>query len=48
MLITERKFGIFTFVNVYFEEEPDTAPIPDCDVEIYHTYKDFGNIKGFE
>ena len=31
MLITERKFGIFTFVNVYFAEEPGTADIPECD-----------------
>ena len=47
MLITERKFGIFTFVNVYFAEEPGTPNIPDCDVVTYHTYKNWGNIKGF-
>ena len=48
MLITERKFGIFfKFVNVYFAEEPGTPNIPDCDVVTYHTYKNWGNIKGF-
>jgi lipid II:glycine glycyltransferase (peptidoglycan interpeptide bridge formation enzyme) len=48
MLITERKFGVFTFVNVYFAEEPGTAEIPDCDVVTYHTYKNWGDIKGFD
>jgi len=48
MLITERKFGIFTFVNVYFAEMPGTADIPDCDVVTYHTYTNWGEIKGFE
>jgi len=48
MLITEKKFGIFKFVNVYFSEEPGTADIPDCDVIINHTYKNWGDIEGFE
>jgi len=48
MLITERKFGIFKFVNVYFAEEPGTADIPDCDIVTYHTYKNWGDIKGFD
>jgi lipid II:glycine glycyltransferase (peptidoglycan interpeptide bridge formation enzyme) len=48
MLITERQFGIFKFVNVYFAEEPGTANIPDCDVITYHTYKNWGDIKEFD
>jgi len=48
MLITERKFGIFIFVNVYFAEKPGTADIPDCSVVSYHTYKNWGDIKGFD
>jgi lipid II:glycine glycyltransferase (peptidoglycan interpeptide bridge formation enzyme) len=48
MLITERKFGIFKFVNIYFAEEPGTADVPDCDVITYHTYKNWGDIKGFD
>ena len=48
MLITERKFGIFTFVNVYFAEVPGTADIPYCDFVTYHTNKDWGDIKGFD
>ena len=48
MLITLRKFGIFTFVNVYFSEEPGTAVVPDCEVVTYHTYKNWGEIKGFD
>jgi len=48
MLITERQFSIFKILNVYFAEEPGTADIPDCDVVIYHTYKNWGIIKGFD
>jgi lipid II:glycine glycyltransferase (peptidoglycan interpeptide bridge formation enzyme) len=48
MLITERKFGIFKFVNVFFAEEPVTVNIPDCDVVIYHTYKNWGDVEGFD
>jgi len=48
MLITERKFGIFKFVNVYFAEELGTANIPDCDVVTYHTSTNWGDIKGFD
>ena len=48
MFITERKFGIFTFVNVYFAEEPGSADVPDGDVVIYHTYKNWGEINGFD
>lgn len=48
MLITERKYSIFKILNVYFAEEPVTADIPDYDVVIYHTYKNWGIIKGFE
>jgi lipid II:glycine glycyltransferase (peptidoglycan interpeptide bridge formation enzyme) len=48
MLITERQFGIFKIVNVYFAEEPGTVNIPDCDVATYQTYKNWGEIKGFD
>jgi lipid II:glycine glycyltransferase (peptidoglycan interpeptide bridge formation enzyme) len=48
MLITERKYGIFKSVNVFFAELPGTADIPDCDLVTYHTYKNWGDIKGFE
>ena len=48
MLITERKFGILKFANVYFAEEPGIVEIPDCDVVTYHTYKNCGIVKGFE
>ena len=48
MLITERKFGIFKIVNIYFVEEHVKENIPDSDVIIYHTYKNWGMIPGFE
>jgi len=48
MLITDRKFGIFKFVNVYFAEEPGTGNIPDCEVATYNTYKNWGDINGYE
>jgi len=48
MLITQRKFGIFKIVNVYFPEEPGTADIPDFDVVTYYTYKNWGDIKRFD
>jgi hypothetical protein len=48
MFITERKLDIFKFVNVLFAEEPVTINIPDWDVMIYHTNKNWGDIEGFE
>jgi len=48
MLITERKFGIYKIVNVYFAENLETADIPDYDIVTYHTFKNWGNIKGFD
>lgn len=48
MLITEKKYGTLKIVNIFFMEEPVTANIPDCDVIIYHTYKNWGNIEGFD
>jgi lipid II:glycine glycyltransferase (peptidoglycan interpeptide bridge formation enzyme) len=48
MLITERKYGIFNIVNIYFAEEPLLISIPNWDVVTYHTYKNWGNIKGYE
>jgi hypothetical protein len=48
MLITERKFSIFKIVNVYFSDELGTVNIPDCDVVTYHTFKNWGNIRGFD
>jgi hypothetical protein len=46
MLITERKFGIFSIANIYFAD--DTTTHLDFDVVTYHTYKNWGEIKGFE
>jgi len=48
MLITERKFGIYKIVNIFFAEKPVTYSLPDCDVIIYHTYKNWENVEGFE
>jgi hypothetical protein len=48
MLITERKFGVFTILYIYFANVPVTLTLPDFDVVTYHTYKDWGEIKGFE
>ena len=48
MLITERNFGIFKFVNIYFVEEPVIENLPCCDVVTYHTYKNWGDIQGYE
>jgi lipid II:glycine glycyltransferase (peptidoglycan interpeptide bridge formation enzyme) len=48
MLITERNFSIFKILNIYFLDEPMTEKVPDCDVVTYHTYKNWGEINGFE
>ncbi len=48
MLITEKKYGRFKIVNIFFAEEPAPRSIPDCDVVIYHTYKDWGEVEGFD
>jgi hypothetical protein len=48
MLITERKFGIFNFVNIYFADKHFFIPFKDYGVVTYHSYKDWGNIKGYE
>jgi len=48
MLITERKFGIYKILNIYFVEELMTVNIPDCDVVTYYTNKNWGEIKGYE
>jgi len=48
MLITERKFGIFKIVNIYFSEAPVIENIPDWDIVKYHTYTNWGEMKGFE
>jgi lipid II:glycine glycyltransferase (peptidoglycan interpeptide bridge formation enzyme) len=48
MLITKRKFGIFNFGNIYFAEEPFSVALPDCNVITYYTYKNWGDIKGYE
>jgi lipid II:glycine glycyltransferase (peptidoglycan interpeptide bridge formation enzyme) len=50
MLITERKFQIFNIANIYFFEEPvpiNPINLPSCDVLMYHTYENCGNIDGF-
>jgi hypothetical protein len=48
MLITERKFGIFNIVNIYFAREYMSENIPVSDVITFHTYKNWGKIPGFE
>jgi hypothetical protein len=48
MLITERKYGPLKIVNNFFVEKPGTVNIPDCDVIIYHTYKNWGDVEGFD
>jgi|WetSurMetagenome_2_1015567.scaffolds.fasta_scaffold123501_2 hypothetical protein len=48
MFITERKFGILKIVNVYFAEKPGTADISDYDVVTYHTFQNWGTIKGID
>jgi hypothetical protein len=48
MLTTERKFGIFNIVKIYFADEPLIITLPDWDVVTYHTYKDWGEVNGFE
>jgi len=48
MFITEKRFGIYKIVNIFFAEKPVPENLPDCDVIIYHTYKNWGEIEGFE
>jgi len=48
MLKTERKFWIFKIGKIYFSDDPLTTFLPDCDVVTYRTYKNWGEIKGFE
>ena len=48
MLITERKFGIFKIVNVFFVDEPVSVDIPHWDVVTFHTNKNWEEINGFE
>ena len=48
MLITKRKSGIFTILNIFFAEEPVTDNLPECDVVMYCTHKNWGAIKGFD
>jgi lipid II:glycine glycyltransferase (peptidoglycan interpeptide bridge formation enzyme) len=48
MFITERKFGLIKIVNVYFIIDSLSTNVPECDVIIYHTYKDYGEIEGFD
>lgn len=48
MLITERNFGIFNIVNIFFAEEPVTENIPVWDVIKFHTNKNWGEVNGFE
>ena len=48
MLITERKFGIYKILNVYFVEDPVSVDIPDWDVVTYHAYKKWDVINEFE
>jgi hypothetical protein len=47
MLITERKVSIFNLLNIYFADHPLTT-IPYYDILTYHTYKNWGEIKGYE
>jgi hypothetical protein len=47
MLITDREFGIFKFVNIYFAREHETIPKPNYDVLTYHTYENWGDITGY-
>lgn len=48
MLITERKIGVFKIANIYFLEEPVTLNLQDCDMLTCHTYKNWGDIEGYE
>jgi hypothetical protein len=48
MLITERKFGIFKFLNLYFSEKPSNTDFLNYDVVTYHTSKNWGHINGFD
>jgi hypothetical protein len=48
MLITEKDFGIFKIVNVYFIEELVNSGIPNSNVVTYHSYENWENIIGYE
>jgi hypothetical protein len=48
MLITERKFGIFKILNIYFVNESFKNNFQDWDFVRYCTYKNLGEINGFE
>jgi lipid II:glycine glycyltransferase (peptidoglycan interpeptide bridge formation enzyme) len=48
MFITEKKYSRIKIINIFFAEEPETENIPDCDVIIYHTYKNWGDVEGFD
>jgi hypothetical protein len=48
MLITERKYGVTKIVKIFFSQAPLTVNLPDCDVLSYFSYKNWGEIEGFE
>jgi lipid II:glycine glycyltransferase (peptidoglycan interpeptide bridge formation enzyme) len=48
MFITERKFGIFKFLNIYFSDEPSDSDFLNYDTVTYHTNKNWGSVKGFD
>jgi len=48
MLITEREFGPFKFVNIYFAKDLSSAELPEYDVLTYHTYNNLGEVEGYE
>jgi hypothetical protein len=48
MFITERKFVIFKFANIYFADEPLAITAQDWDVVTYHSYKNWEDFKGYE
>jgi hypothetical protein len=47
MLIVERKFCTTKIVNIFFPQAPVTN-LPDYDILTYFSYKNWGEIKGFE
>ena len=48
MLITERKFWIFTFLTIYFADKPLTTKLPNHDFITYHSYKKWKEHDGYE
>jgi lipid II:glycine glycyltransferase (peptidoglycan interpeptide bridge formation enzyme) len=48
MLIAKRKIGIFDISHIFFLEDPASINFQDSDIVTYHTYKNFGKMKGFE